>query len=496
MRSDGIGTFLAIARRSAWVVALLVVLGVAQMNVIRQTEGPLYVASARVILSPTDLGAALAGVNSYVDPNLIDQTEQALANSPQLYSFAAARNGSLGNSGQLESASSATKNGSTITFTATSPRSSRATAIVNAVANAYPAWRAAVSSRAIDQGISQIRAQLKGPTKGNADLVAQLERLRVLKTLTSGNVLLVEPAGSAAKVRPRLLKDSLLGGLIGLFIALLVVGAREALDSKVRSEGEVEEMLDAPVIGRIETLPRSASTISFGRGGERFADMYSLLAASIVQQRPGTRTEPTVIAVTSATAQEGKTTTAVNLAAAFARRDVSVRLVDLDTRRPSIGRVLRIPAEAPGGERALQNGSKIGQLLWDVTLNGSGPRVRRSSGRRPATNGNRFQVLPLRASPIKSLVAHEKQVEALIKEAATDAEYVVIDTPPALSTPDVTELVKLVDLVLVVVRHGRVSRRNLEALHRLHETWPEVEVRAVMVGSPVDGNTYDYYPSN
>ena len=69
----------------------------------------------------------------------------------------------------------------------------------------------------------------------------------------------------------------------------------------------------------------------------------------------------------------------------------------------------------------------------------------------------------------------------------------MIDTPPALSTPDVTELAKFVDMVLLVVRHGRVSRRNLQSLRRLHRTWPDVDVQAVLVGVPTDGSTYSYY---
>jgi hypothetical protein len=49
--------------------------------------------------------------------------------------------------------------------------------------------------------------------------------------------------------------------------------------------------------------------------------------------------------------------------------------------------------------------------------------------------------------------------------------------------------------VLVVVRHGRVSRRSLAALDRLHRTWPDVEVNAVLVGTPPHGDTYAYYGS-
>ena len=495
MRTEGIGTLLEIARRSRWIVLVLVIVGAVQMNIIRHAQGAQYSAHARVILSPTDLASALSGISAYVDPSTIDQTEQALADSPQLYTYAAQRDHkAAGSAAELAAASSASKSGSTITFTAVTPRSATAIAMVNAVARAYPTWRAQVSNSAIELGIKQLNSQLKLQSPRDPDLVAQLNRLRILKTLTSGNVLLVEQAHTATKIRPQPVRDSLLGGFIGLFVALLVIGARESLDSKVRSEDEIEEVLEVPVLGTIEALPRKHSAVISGRDADRYGDMYALLAAGIAQQREGEAA--TIIVVTSATAQEGKTTTAVNLAAALARRNARVKLVDLDARRPSIGRALRIPQGTPGGEQVLLQNARVEPLLWDVSMNGSGPKVRpaREAAVQIAAKGTaQLQVLPIRPSTIHSVAGHRARLTELIAEAAADADFVVIDTPPALSTPDVTELAKLVDMVLLVVRHGRVSRRNLLALHRLHRTWPHVGVQAVMVGVPADGNTYSYY---
>src|SRR6476619_3108300 len=101
MRTEGFGALVAIARRSVWIIVLLVALGVIQMNVIRHAQGPQYTASAQVILAPTDLASAVSGLNTIVDPTVIDQTEQALADSPQLYQYAAARDRSLGSADEL-----------------------------------------------------------------------------------------------------------------------------------------------------------------------------------------------------------------------------------------------------------------------------------------------------------------------------------------------------------------------------------------------------------
>lgn len=493
MKQQGIENLRAIFRRSRLIVLLLIVLGAIQMNIVRSQQGPLYSANANVILSPTDLATALSGLSAYVDPNRIDQTESALANSRQLFDYAASKTPGVGTGSDLQSAVNVTKSSTTISFSATRSNAAAAVADANAVALAYPKWRASVSNASVDAAMAQLRAQIKR-SGSNADTVAQLNKLQLLKTLTSGNVLLVERSRHAAKTRPRPVRDTLLGAFVGLFAALVVVGLREALDTRVRSEYEVEELLGIPVLGSVERLPRRATPLVIGnREYERYGDMYALIAASVARLREGA--DRTIIAVTSATAGEGKTTTAINLASALARRNENVCLIDLDTRRPSVARVLRIPRDAHGVDRALLRDANVGALLWDVSSNGSGLDARPavSSGGRTATVHSRLQVLPMGTDAIGSISPHGERLATLVREVSERSEYVVIDTPPALSVPDMTELAKLADIVLVVVRHGQASRRNLDALRRLHRTWPDVDIRGVVVDTPPDGDSYSYY---
>src|SRR6185312_2915335 len=105
----------------------------------------------------------------------------------------------------------------------------------------------------------------------------------------------------------------------------------------------------------------------------------------------------------------------------------------------------------------------------------------------------RLQVLPMGSDSIGSISPHGERLAGLVRDVSDRSDYVVIDTPPALSVPDMTELAKLADNVLVVVRHGQASRRNLDALRRLHRTWPDVDIRGVVVDTPPDGDSYSYY---
>jgi Mrp family chromosome partitioning ATPase len=79
-----------------------------------------------------------------------------------------------------------------------------------------------------------------------------------------------------------------------------------------------------------------------------------------------------------------------------------------------------------------------------------------------------------------------------VKGAGKNADFVVIDTPPALAMPNITEIADFVDLAIVVVRHGRVTRRSLTALNRVHRNWADVKKNAVLVGVPRQ-ESYSYY---
>jgi Mrp family chromosome partitioning ATPase len=484
-------------RRSFWLLALLLVAGVVSVNMMRQQQGELYSASADVILSPTDLSASVVGSN-YIDPERLDATEEALANSPELYARAASRaGGALGTGPELQDATTAEQSGTSITFSADSADSARAVGIANAVAASYPAWRAEVSGAAIDRAMSQLRQQLR--SSNDPELRDQLARLGLLKTLTAGNVLLVEQARGAAKVRPEPVRDSIVGLLLGLLVGLIVIGIREAVDTRVRTETEVEELLDAPVIGTIDRLPGKSKLVVLGRHAARFSDVYGLLAASIAQS---VGDGGGVIAVTSATAQEGKTTTAANLAAALAKRKSDVVLVDLDTRNPALANAFGLPPSPVGASEVLERKVDAREVMREISLDARPTRSRvpaapSETGSAVLTSSNgvgSLRLLPASPAHNDGVASYQAGLPNLVDDLREQADFVIIDTSPALSTADASEIAKVADMILVVVRQGRISRRILSELSRLIRTWPPVSVSAVLVDT-VGRDEYAYYPT-
>lgn len=499
----------AAIRRWIPLAVLLVVVGACAVNLQKQLAGPVYSATARVFLSNADLGAMLTDTQpAYVDPRRALENAIALASSLELYERASDKAGGRLPAGR-ELRDIVSVQGSpesdVLSLTSTADDPDLAVEAATAVADEYVAFRSDIAGARIRRAIAQLQESLASSPDNEAALRAELDRLRLLETLNSGDALVIENAVSADKISPRPVRDSLFGAAIGLVLSLLIAGTREALNTRVRSENDVEAALQRPVLASIATLPRSGGIVTVGRHANRFGDTYALLAANVMQLRGTGR--PTVLAVTSAVAGEGKTTTAANLAVALARRGDRVILADFDLRKPAVGGMFRIPSDSPGTVELVLERIGPDAALWPLKLsqNGSAPPTEvvalrpgdaEEGGAGSGRIGLPLSVLPAGAAGAGAHAARSARLAAVVDTLTERADVVVLDTPPALLTVEMADLAASVDLVLVVARQGKVTRRDLVSLRRQLEAWQTEIAGAVLTGVPA-GQDYGtgYYSS-
>lgn len=184
------------------------------------------------------------------------------------------------------------------------------------------------------------------------------------------------------------------------------------------------------------------------------------------------------IMVTSATPGEGKTTTAANLAVAFAQTGASVCLIDADLRRPMVAKTFGVDNWS-GLTSAL-----IGQTDLDVAL------------KQCAVPG--LTLLPSGPVPPNpaELVGSNK-MSKLLADLSERFEMVIIDTPPVLAVTDAAVLAPKADGVVMVVRSGKVDYR---LVNRAKDAL--LAVKANLLGVVLDGveaergeGYYYYYQS-
>jgi len=283
----------------------------------------------------------------------------------------------------------------------------------------------------------------------------------------------VEPNVPIKPNRPMLIGFGLVAS-IGLGIALVCL--LEQFDHRVKVPEHVTHGLTLPLLGVVPRIRRTALT---HRGGHLWtsltpdsieADAFRNVRASLlgVADRRG----PIVtLLVTSAKAGEGKSTTALNLAATCSRAGERTLLMDVDLRRPSLADVFIEPdnaAEVHGLVDVLR-----GELPWQRT-------VRHTE----IPNLDFIPTGDTRDIPIEILGTLE--LRQLLLALGHHYDRVILDGPAVLGLADCRVLGRIVDAALLVVRCGS---HHLTTLHRAKAMLEQSHV--VIAGVVFNGLTDD-----
>jgi capsular exopolysaccharide synthesis family protein len=316
-------------------------------------------------------------------------------------------------------------------------------------------------------------------TKQVARMQEKLSEFKIVKeALVNSNSVrvpssVVEPTVPIKPNRPMLIVLGLVASL-GLGVALVCV--LEHVDHSVKVPEHVTHGLTLALLGVVPRIRRTAFT---HRGGHLWvpstsdsieADAYRNVRASLLGVADK-RGPITTLLVTSAKAGEGKSTTALNLAATCSRAGERTLLLDVDLRRPSLADVFAEPdsnAELPGLVDVLR-----GELPWQRT-------VRHTE----IPNLDFIPTGDTRDIPIEILGTLE--LRQLFVALAHHYDRVILDGPAVLGLADCRVLGRIVDAALLVVRCGS---HHLMTLHRAKAMLEQSHV--VIAGVVFNGLTDD-----
>lgn len=166
----------------------------------------------------------------------------------------------------------------------------------------------------------------------------------------------------------------------------------------------------------------------------RFIEDFHKIAAKLeyLNRRNGDK----VFAVTSVTENEGKSTTAANLAISLADRGKRVVLVDLDGKRPALYKIFN---------EQYEENSELSNLL-SQKINKADFRLRRYK------KTSLYLVLNTQAHVDYHKWIENGDIEKFLKVLKSKADYIIIDTAPLMMDAAVTNIVKMADKTVMVVR--------------------------------------------
>jgi capsular exopolysaccharide synthesis family protein len=449
----------SVVARRKWVVIFAVLIATVIAVALTALQTPIYSASSDVLVQPRGQDGFFENQSSYVDPERAIETEIQVIEGQEVNQRVQDNLGLP----ELPPGASASAVGFTdvISISVTDANAANAAALADAYAVAYIEVRReqsvnellAVSSEvqvAIDDIQSELDTLADDDPRRQA-LVNQLtnfnttlDQLRVDTSLRTGGVAIVRSATvPTAPIEPTPARTTVLAAVVGLLIGLGAAFLLDYLDDKVRSENDLEVLVEHPVLAVVPIDPPPDNRpIAISEPGHVAVEAYRGLRTNV--QFLGLDQPISVIQITSSMAGEGKTTTSANLAVVLAQAGHRVALVDADLRRPRIHDVFDVP-QAPGFTDLLL-GAEAKTLVNFVEVEA----------------GSRLSVYTSGAVPSNpSELLSGRRTRQLLAEMGAHYDYVIVDSAPILPVSDSVALAGAVDGVIVVAQAGRVSDVNV-----------------------------------
>jgi len=231
--------------------------------------------------------------------------------------------------------------------------------------------------------------------------------------------------------RPKKALNIALGIIIGLIVGVGLAFFIEYLDTSVKTIDDVERTLQAPVLG---VIPQNVGLLLEEGAESPHAEAYRVLRTNLLFSRKDDKLN--CIAIVSAGAGEGKSTTVFNLATVFAQNGSRVVIVDSDLRRPVLHKMLRV-TNSIGVTNYLLKQNTLEEVIQTTNL----PTLDfMASGKLPSSSLG---------------ILSSTQMRDLIAELKQRYDFVFFDSPPIMGVSDASILASAVDMTLQVIQYRR-----------------------------------------
>lgn len=240
-------------------------------------------------------------------------------------------------------------------------------------------------------------------------------------------------------VSPKPVRNIGLAAVLGLLLGLGVAFLRETLDNTVKSGLDIAAATGGAMLGHVPFDSQASKRPLISQLDTHAPRVEATRMLRTNLQFVHVDRHSKIFVVTSSVPQEGKTTTAINLAIATAKAGQSVLLVEGDLRRPKIADYLHLEGTV-GLTTAL-----IGKVDVEDTIQSWG-----EDGMDVITSGAK--------PPNPAELLQSGAMLATLDKLKSRYDLIIVDAPPLLPVTDGALLSAQADGAILVVRHGKTTK--------------------------------------
>lgn len=281
-------------------------------------------------------------------------------------------------------------------------------------------------------------------------LLTRMKEVSVAGGVDSNNISVLDPAILPFnKHKPNTKLNLALGMVLGLFLGTVLAFLLEFLDDRIKTTDELERLLGLPLLGMTPSVkgtdPSEHSLLTMQQPSSALAEAFRSLRTNLLfASREGT---PKVLSLTSAMPSEGKSSSCLNLATAFAQSGTRVLLIDADLRKPTVHKRLKLD-NSQGLSNYLTHQAESDAVIQETMIKGVSA----------ITAG------PLSPNP-SELLSSERLLE-LFKLVPDTFDIIIIDSPPVMGLADALILANRASATVLVTAFAQSRRRQIQDAHR------------------------------
>jgi len=337
----------------------------------------------------------------------------------------------------------------------------------------------------VEQDLLRLTRDVKVNGELYTSLLNSFQQLRLIKEGKVGNVRIVDIAEVPERaVKPQRSMILALAGTLGLLAGLALAFLRNSLRAGIKEPSEIEQHAGLNVFAIVPHSDAQAMQTKAIKGKESgnhvlaVVDPQDPVVESLRSLRTALQfamldTASNMVLITGPTPGIGKSFTSVNFAAVLGAADKRVLLIDADLRKGYLNQYFG-QARERGLSEVISGNLPLGEALR----------------RNVMPNVDFLATGTLPPNPAELLMTPAMQ--AVLQQASTEYDLVLIDTPPVLAASDTAILAPMVGAVFMVARAEVTSLGELqESAKRL--TQSGVQTRGVIFnGLNVSKRRYGY----
>jgi capsular exopolysaccharide synthesis family protein len=366
---------------------------------------------------------------------------------------------------------------------------------------------------ALERQMSDMALNLEGLEKSYTLLAEKQEALRMSQEAKVANGSRLFPAEVPDSPTSRFGKMMGSALLIGLLLALALTALVDWLDDGVYGEAEAKMVSKLPILAQIPQVGKAAqkklttgadvagNDKQIGHMRESFRMLRTMIALSAANPNGyvngsngngnghaalgGGSTLATLetplgtspirsVVITSSLPNEGKSVSSANLAITTALSGENVILVDCDLRHPSLHRFFELSNDI-GLTSVVGGACSLEEALQDTRI----------PGLRVLTSG------PVTLDPMQ--IINSAGARRCFEQLTEVADFVVVDTPPALVYAEAQVVAAMTDAMLLVISSQDAKKREVTRTRDLLEQTGMIPIGAILNKAPAGSDSTERY---